>query len=121
MYLRLLRPMFWVYDVKVTIAYYEETLGFRCSESDPEWGWAEVERDDVQILFATPGTLMPNDGPSFTGSIYISTDDVDEWWNLLRLKAEILYPIENFEYGMREFAIKDCNGYTIQFGQEIQS
>ena len=24
-----------------------------------------------------------------------------------------------FEYGMREFAIEDVNGYVLQFGQEI--
>jgi len=31
----------------------------------------------------------------------------------------IVYPIENFYYGMREFAIRDNNGYILQFGQEI--
>jgi hypothetical protein len=29
------------------------------------------------------------------------------------------YPIENFAYQMREFAIRDVNGYIIQFGREI--
>ena len=34
-------------------------------------------------------------------------------------KAEVVYPIEDFDYGMREFAIRDNNGYLLQFGQEI--
>ena len=34
-------------------------------------------------------------------------------------KARVVYPIENFFYGMREFAIRDNNGYILQFGQEI--
>jgi hypothetical protein len=29
---------------------------------------------------------------------------------------EAYYTIENFEYGMREFAIYDNNGYMLQFG-----
>jgi hypothetical protein len=34
-------------------------------------------------------------------------------------KAGACYPIEDFEYGRREFAIFDNNGYLLQFGQEI--
>jgi hypothetical protein len=34
--------------------------------------------------------------------------------------TKVCYPIENFEYGMREFAIYDNNGYLLQLGQEIQ-
>ena len=106
--------------MKSTIEFYEETLGFTCTAHEQDWGWAEIVRDEVIIMFAQPNSHMPYKGPEFTGSLYLKTDDVDEWWNLLKHKAEILYPIENFEYGMREFAIRDCNGYTIQFGQEIQ-
>ena len=43
---------------------------------------------------------------------------MNAWWELLKDKAEVVYPIEDFEYGMREFAIKDCNGYMLQFGQD---
>jgi len=28
----------------------------------------------------------------------------------------VVYPIESFDYGMREFAIRDNNGYILQFG-----
>ena len=33
--------------------------------------------------------------------------------------TEIVYPLEDFDYGMREFAIRDSNGYCLQFGKEI--
>jgi hypothetical protein len=35
--------------------------------------------------------------------------------------ARICYLIETFEYGTREFAIYDNNGYVLQFGQELQA
>ena len=59
--------------------------------------------------------------PAFTGSLYINTDDVDSLWQQLKDKAKVCYPIEDFEYGMREFAVYDNNGYLLQFGQEINS
>jgi uncharacterized glyoxalase superfamily protein PhnB len=120
MYLQSLRPLLWVDNVKSTKEYYEEILGFTCTAYEADWGWAEMAKDQVIIMFAQPNSHTTYTGPEFTGSLYLNTDDVDEWWDLLKQKAEILYPIENFDYGMREFAIKDCNGYTLQFGQEIQ-
>lgn len=33
--------------------------------------------------------------------------------------ARVCYPIEDFHYGMREFAIFDNNGYLLQFGQPV--
>ncbi|MFN5228579.1 MAG: hypothetical protein ACK5Q3_18600 [Planctomycetota bacterium] len=29
--------------------------------------------------------------------------------------------LEDFDYGMREFAIYDNNGYLLQFGQSLQA
>ena len=34
-------------------------------------------------------------------------------------QCEVVYPIEDFDYGMREFAIRDNSGYLLQFGQPI--
>jgi len=42
-------------------------------------------------------------------------------WEKVKDKANICYGIEDFEYRMREFAIYDNNGYTLQFGQEINA
>ena len=42
-------------------------------------------------------------------------------WTKVRDKTRICYGIENFDYGMREFAIDDNNGYMLQFGQEIKA
>lgn len=70
-------------------------------------------------MLAAPNANMPYDGPAFTGSFYIRVDEVDTIWTELKDKVEIVYPIDNFEYGMREFAIRDINGFMLQFGQEI--
>jgi uncharacterized glyoxalase superfamily protein PhnB len=77
--------------------------------------------DQVEIMLAFPNKHMPFEKTGFTGSFYIDTEDVDELWNALKDVVKICYPIENFEYGMREFAIYDNNGYIPQFGHEIEA
>ncbi|MFQ5677217.1 MAG: hypothetical protein ACE5G1_15095 [bacterium] len=37
--------------------------------------------------------------------------------NSIKDKVEVLWGPEVFQYGMREFAIRDCNGYTLAFGE----
>ncbi|MEP6789357.1 MAG: VOC family protein, partial [Acidobacteriota bacterium] len=75
--------------------------------------------DDVAIMFAKPNEHTPYDKIGFTGSFYFNTDDVDALWEKLKDKAGVCYGIEDFYYGMREFAVCDSNGYLLQFGQEI--
>ncbi len=70
-------------------------------------------------MLALPNDHEPFDRPAFTGSLYIKTSDVDTVWEQLKDKCRVCYPIEDFEYGMREFAIYDNNGYLLQFGKEI--
>jgi uncharacterized glyoxalase superfamily protein PhnB len=113
-----LTPMLRTLDLKGSIDFYTTVLGFVCEGSSDEWGWASVRRDNVTIMFALPGEHEPFDGPFFTGSLYINPDDVDALWERVKDKARVCYPIETFDYGMREFAIYDNNGYLLQFGHE---
>ncbi len=111
--------MIWTEDLEETVKFYMDVLGFSCGELNEDWGWATLWVDDVAIMIAKPNEHTPFEKPIFTGSFYFNTDDVDSMWEKLRDKAKICYGIENFEYGMREFAIYDNNGYLLQFGQEI--
>lgn len=114
-----LRPMLWTENLSETIDFYVRTLSFTCDESNDDWGWTSLSKDAVSLMFAKPNDHTPFEKPMFTGSLYLKTDDVDTLWNELKDKAKVAYGIENFEYGMREFAIYDNNGYLLQFGKEI--
>lgn len=120
MKLRELTPMLRTRDLEGTVEFYTGTLGFECGELNQEWGWASLRRDGVEVMLARPNEHEPFERPVFTGSLYIRTDDVDALWEQLRERAKVCYPVEDFEYGMREFAIYDNNGYLLQFGQEIK-
>jgi catechol 2,3-dioxygenase-like lactoylglutathione lyase family enzyme len=114
-----LRPMMWTEDLKGSVDFYTDTLGFNCDELNQDWGWASLSIGDVGVMFSIPNAHIPYDKIGFTGSFYFTVDDVDALWEGLKDKAKVCYGIENFEHGMREFAIYDNNGYLLQFGQEI--
>lgn len=107
-------------DLVGSVAFYIEKLGFRADQFNEEWGWASLSRDDVSLMLALPNEHVPFEGATFTGSFYFETDDVDSLWEHLKDKTEVCYGIEDFFYGMREFAVYDNNGYLLQFGQPIE-
>lgn len=114
-----LRPMLWTEDLQGTIDFYVEVLGFTCGERNDDWGWATLTIDDVAIMIAKPNAHTPYDKIGFTGTFYYNTNDVEAMWLKIKDKSKVCYDIETFEWGMREFAVFDNNGYMLQFGQEI--
>jgi catechol 2,3-dioxygenase-like lactoylglutathione lyase family enzyme len=110
-------PMMTVADLDATLHFYREILGFECVNHME--GWAVVQKDSVELMFRLPNEHVPFEKPMFTGSFYFRHDDVDALWLELKDNARIVYPIETFHYGMREFAILDNNGYCLQFGKEV--
>lgn len=112
-------PMLQTEDLDESIRFYTEILGFTLDEKDESWGWAHLTRDHIPIMFSAPNEHSEISKTVFTGSFYFRVNDVDEAWEKLKDKVAICYPVENFEYGMREFAIYDNNGYILQFGKPI--
>jgi|SRR5271166_2290317 len=110
-------PILWTNELEKTIQFYHDVIGFECVNRME--GWASLRNDDVELMLSLPNAHEPFDKIQFTGSFYFHADNVDQVWEQVKDKATTVYPIENFDYGMREFAIRDNNGYILQFGQEI--
>lgn len=117
MNLNALVPVLWTKDFEATIDFYQRVLGFVCANRMEVW--ASLIRDKVELMVSTPNDHEAFDKIQFTGSFYFRPDNVDDLWQQLKDQASVVYPIESFDYGMREFAIRDNNGYIRQFGQEI--
>lgn len=104
-------------DVQVALDYYTSTLGFT-----PGFTWddpptfAGVELGDVQ-LFLQQGT--PSPGGS---SVYFVVGDADELYEFQRANGVgIVEPPADRPYGMRDYTIRDLNGYYLVFGHCIYS
>ncbi|MEY8760374.1 bleomycin resistance protein [Chryseobacterium tongliaoense] len=114
-----LRPILWTENLDDTIGFYTQILGFSLLGRNDDWQWASLRKDDVQIMLSAPNEHEKFEGIGFTGSFYFNVDNADDLWEELKTKTKICYEIETFDWGMREFAIYDNNGYILQFGEPV--
>lgn len=118
---RSLTPMLWTDKLEETITFYVRVLGFTLGEYNEAWGWAALHCGAAELMLAKPNAHTPFTGPQFTGSFYFRIDHVDEWYEQIREQVDIVYTPETFDWGMREFAIRDNNGYILQFGAATEN
>ncbi|MCZ4244737.1 VOC family protein [Pedobacter punctiformis] len=114
-----LTPMLESHDMSATLTFYTEILNFTCKVKFDDLSWLALTKDDIEIMFCSPNEHRNLPKSIMSGSLYIYTDEVATLWESLKDVCQICYPLEDFEHGMREFAIYDNNGYLLQFGQEI--
>ena len=112
-----LQPILWTENLDETIGFYLHILGFSLNEINDDWQWASLQKDGIQMMISKPNQHEKLNRICFSGSFYFNVENVDEVWEDLKIKANICYEIETFEWGMREFAIYDNNGYILQFAQ----
>lgn len=120
MHLKKITPILYTLNLSETISFYTRILGFTCHEFNEKWQWAALQKDDVEIMFSKPNELLIFQRSNFTGSFYFEIEDVKRFWQIVKQNVEVVYEPEYFEWGMFEFAIKDNNGYILQFGEMVK-
>jgi uncharacterized glyoxalase superfamily protein PhnB len=126
-----------VKDVKETVEHYENNYGFTLSMAVPEsldgihekivdgkiYVYALVKSGDVEIMFQEAENLR-KDVPGFDGAeigasatFYFEVSGIDELYSALSNKVEVVKEIATTWYGMREFYVRDCNGYVLGFAE----
>ena len=102
-------------DLEETKAFYAEILEFEVSASAERT--CTVQMAGGTIIF-TDEQLWEGH-PHCTGPIYFFLPNVDEYYDAIKDKAILRWPLENQSYGTRESGVKDCNGYTLAFARRI--
>jgi catechol 2,3-dioxygenase-like lactoylglutathione lyase family enzyme len=115
MVMRSLTPMLQTSNMDRTIDGYGDVLGFRCV-SRMDDGWCHLESDGVSLMFMRCDHLG---APHATATQYIYVDDVHALWKTLKDRVTAEWGPEDMSYGMREFAIRDPDGYLLSFGQPL--
>lgn len=123
-----LSPNVIVDDVNKTVKYYTEILGFTFITSVPETGtfnWAMVQRDGVTLMFQSLPSLQ-EDMPELKimakgslGTFFIKVKGIDAYYESLKNKVELGHDMRTTFYGMKEFTVKDLNGYFLTFAEEV--
>ena len=114
---------FLVHDVVATAEYYQEKLGFtlRSYFLDPPV-FAMLHRDNVELHFGKveDGVDVPSKAslrPGLGIEAYIWVTDIQSLYEEYRdAGVEIVEGPVKRVYGSTEIVIRDCNGFTIAFG-----
>ena len=114
---RTLAPVLQTDDMDRSVRFYTEVLGFTGGMQSADY--SNLYRDTVRIMLASRDAREEGSPPTFTGQIYLGLDtpeEVDVEWARIKDKAKIIYPVDDFSYGAREFGIHDDSGYHIAIG-----
>ena len=114
-------PVFPVEDPLKTAEYYRDILGF---DINFKWGdppsYVVINRDDtVGIhLVKKEDQFQPSKNHV---SLFIFSHDINSLYTAYaKAGADILHPLGDRDYGMRDFDIKDPNGFILSFGQNLE-
>jgi uncharacterized glyoxalase superfamily protein PhnB len=104
-----------VIDMAAAMAYYQRVLGFAVAYSNE--ASAVVERDGVSLHLA----LDRAGDKAGHGFCYLVVQGVDQLYQVcIANRANIVRPIEDSPYGMRDFNISDLDGNILLIGESIQ-
>lgn len=115
-------------NVNRSVDFYTRELGFTLVASVPETGtynWAMVQRDTVTMMFQTLESIhedMPSrkiTGKGSIGTFFIKMKGIDQLYAALNGKVEIPLDMRTTFYGMKEFAVKDPDGYLLVFAEDM--
>jgi len=112
-------PMIHVPDVRATVDWYSDigfTIDATYGDDGDGFSFAIVSFGSTQVMFNEGG--QPSTQRRREVDLYVYTDDVDDFYQRLKDRVEIVEGPHDTFYGMREFIIRDFNRFWITFGQE---
>lgn len=109
--------MIHVPDVGATTRWFE-SIGFRVADTHEEDGvmdWAAVTFGSGRVMFSEGGQPSARDRREV--DLYVEIEGIDELHRSLKDRVEVREAPHDTFYGMREFIIRDINGFWITFGE----
>ena len=117
-------PALAVRDVKRTIQFYRDSLGFEMGMAFPDADnpeYADLSRDGMVIMLIPVGNagIDSNQRLGVGVNLYMQIDgNIDEYYNLLKNKGvKVVADIKDEPFGIRDFTIEDIDGYKLTFNQ----
>lgn len=129
MKLKKVTPNLMVEDISQTVKFYEDVLGFKRDQSVPDeapYEWASVKNGEVELMFQAR-TSLSEDMPIFEGmpiggtlTLFVRMQGIQELYDQAHQQVELVQDLFETFYGMREFSIKDPNGYVLTFAEPVK-
>lgn len=129
-----LTPELYCSNIKISLSFYIETLGFTIEYQRKEDGFAMLERQGARIMIEeirgtnrawTAGTLEAPFGRGI--NLEIKTEKIDQLYDCIQKSGvPVFLPIEEKRYRVndtllvnRQFIALDPDGYMLRFSQNI--
>ncbi len=105
-------------DLQRSLAYYRDVLGFDIVEIGDD-GWRFFILGAFEIMAGhCPDAIAPADLGDHSYFAYAVLDGIDAYHDRVRAAgADLLKPVRNEPWGMREFGVRTIDGHRIMFGQ----
>ncbi len=138
MKIKKLSPNFAVTDIKKTVEFYQNNLGFTLIMAVPEskdgieqtlsnnkeYVYAMMQKDNIEFMFQRSDSFKEdlifakdlNMGASV--SFYMELEGLKAFYDTLKNKNLQITELKTTWYGMQEFYVKDLNGYIIGFAEK---
>ncbi len=117
-----IEPLLYVTDLRSSITFYQQVLGFALGELYPNEEratYAPIVIDGHKLMLVQGGDRVPafhKHGMCGSGiQLFIQVPRVDEAYDRLKDKVKVLDEIEDKMWGDREFTIADPDGYLLTF------
>ena len=119
-----LSPTLAVRDMKKTIDFYTNSLGFKLgmtfpSVENPEY--ADLSKDGMVLMFLPAANLGigGNEKLGVGVNFYMQIDgDIDEYYDEVKKRGvKIAVDIKDEPYGIRDFTVEDNDSYKLTFNQ----
>jgi uncharacterized glyoxalase superfamily protein PhnB len=140
MKLNKLTPNFAVADIRQTVQFYSENLGFELVMAVPatqdgadtqlvgdrEYVYAMMQRERVELMFQQRDSfhedvsLAGNEPIGASVSFYMEGNDIEPFYAGLKSRDIQVSDLKLTWYGIKEFYMKDNNGYILGFAEEAE-
>ena len=117
-------PLLAVRNMKETIEFYKNSLGFRVGmcfpdASNPEY--ADLSKDGMVLMVIPAENHDISSEEKFGVGVYLYMQidgDIDEYYEELKKKGvKIAVDIKDEPFGVRDFTVEDVDGYKLTFNQ----
>ena len=122
-----LSPTIAVRDMKRTLGFYRDSLGFQLGMTFPDPGnpeYADMSKDGMVLMFlpARNCGIDPSEKLGTGVNLYMEIDgDIDEYYRELKSKGvNIAIDIKDEPFGIRDFTVADPDGYLLTFNKRTQ-
>lgn len=108
----------YIHNIKASCAFYQ-ALGFQLIHEEEDF--VELQWENSRLMLdSSPDLLPPLPAQHPVGNIRIIVPNVDDCWALAKkLGAPVIRPIENREYGLRDFTIAGPDGLGLRFATRL--